>query len=150
MASVTKLVLSSFSLHLGLDSIRILVCRLVRYTYGLSPARSVLRLMSDSLVEQADKILELANSDETDVNELSNNVSAIEGTVTKLTRLPAKRGIHKISNTTPGNTKYHIPCSFDTFNSIIDHYYNDVEPLEISGCGTTWRKYLTNSERNLF
>ena len=44
--------------------------------------------MSDSLVEQADKMLEIANGDETDGNELSNNLTAIEKRVTKFTTPP--------------------------------------------------------------
>ena len=106
--------------------------------------------MSDSLVEQADKMLEIANGDETDGNELSNNLTtAIEKRVTKFTT-PAKRGISEISNITLGNTKYTIPCAFNTFNCIIDHYYNDVEPFEKSGCGINWRKHLTKGEQKRF
>ena len=95
---------------------------------------------------------ELANSDETNINELSTNGSAIEERVTKLTTLPAKHGINEMSNTTTthGNTKYHTPCFFNTFNSIIDHYYSSVEPFENSGCGKIWRNHLTSSERKRF
>ena len=89
--------------------------------------------MCDSLIKKADRTLEIANSDNTDVNELSTQVSTIKEQGTTLTTLAAKCGINEIGNTTPGNTKCEIP--FHTFRRIIDHYYNDIKSYQKSGCG---------------
>ena len=57
--------------------------------------------MSTLLAKQADKMLEIANIEYNNVNK----VSAIEEQPAIFTTLPAKHGINKISNTTPGNKR---------------------------------------------
>ena len=71
-------------------------------------------------------------------------------TVTKLTTLPAKRSLNETSTTTPGDTKHKITISFNSFNSIIDHNYTNVERLQNAGCGTKWRNKFTQAERKIF
>lgn len=43
-----------------------------------------------------------------------------------------------------------IPCSFDTFKSILIHYYEVVLPLESSGCANKWRNHLNKGEKKRF
>ena len=71
----------------------------------------------------------------------------METTVTSEIKCTTKRSIHEISDSPHSNEKYKIPDAFDSFNHLIDHYYNDVEPYEKAGHGSKWRKHLTDGEK---
>ena len=73
-----------------------------------------------------------------------------EKKVTSILNLPTKRSINEISNSNNGDQKCKIPDSFDpfgSFNSIIDYYYNDVEPYEKAGHSHKWRTHSIKAEK---
>ena len=43
--------------------------------------------------------------------------------------------MNKISTTFNGDKTYEISILINFFQNIIKHYYNNVEPFEIDGCG---------------
>ena len=106
---------------------------------------------ADSLVAHADEILMVTSGDHNDSLQIVGKGCPIEKKVTtSIINLPAKRSIDEISKINGDDQKYKIPDSFHSFNSIIDHYYNDVEPYEKAGHGHKWRTHLTKAEKRRF
>ena len=88
---------------------------------------------ADSLVAQADEILQIKN-DDGDHDKVDTN----------------KRSIHEISDSPHKHEQYQIPETFDTFQKLLEHYYNDAEPYEKEGGGTKWRRHLTLADKKRF
>ena len=84
---------------------------------------------ADSLVAQADEILQITNDDD-DHNKVDTN----------------KRSIHEISDSPQTHEHYQIPDSFDSLHNLLEHYYNDAEPYEKTGHENKRRKHLTTAE----
>ena len=66
-----------------------------------------------------------------------------------MTTLPITRGSDEISDTTNKQTNKHniTPYVFNTFDSSIDHYYNDIEQYETGAGGKIWRKHLSSKQK---
>ena len=88
---------------------------------------------ADSLVAQADEILQITN-DDGDHDKVDTN----------------KRSIHEISDSPHKHEQYQIPETFDTFQKLLEHYYNDAEPYEKAGGGNKWRRHLTEAEKKVY